>query len=66
MNMIQAKKMNAVTTSTGKKNKTDNIPPLQIALDLIDLPRAINIAEKAVKGILSETEDISKAWVEVS
>ncbi|MFC1983902.1 orotidine 5'-phosphate decarboxylase / HUMPS family protein [Chloroflexota bacterium] len=62
--MVQAKKKNAVATSTGKKNKTGNIPPLQIALDLIDLPRAINIAEEAVKGILSETGDISKAWVE--
>jgi 3-hexulose-6-phosphate synthase/6-phospho-3-hexuloisomerase len=49
---------------TAKKNKTVNIPPVQIALDLIDLPRAIQIAEEAVKGIVSETGDISKAWVE--
>ncbi|MFC1897368.1 orotidine 5'-phosphate decarboxylase / HUMPS family protein [Chloroflexota bacterium] len=62
--MVQAKKKNVVEIPAGKKDKTSNIPPIQIALDLIDLPRAINIAEEAVKGILSETEDISKAWVE--
>ena len=33
-----------------KKGKTGNIPPIQIALDLIDLPRAIKIAEESVKG----------------
>jgi 3-hexulose-6-phosphate synthase/6-phospho-3-hexuloisomerase len=52
------------TKQTAKKVKTDNIPPVQVALDLIDLPRAIQIAEEAVKGIVSETGDISKAWVE--
>jgi len=62
--MVQAKKRNIEETSAAKKMKTDNIPPIQIALDLIDLPRAIKIAEEAVKGILSETGDISKAWVE--
>ncbi|RJR40887.1 MAG: bifunctional hexulose-6-phosphate synthase/ribonuclease regulator [Desulfobacteraceae bacterium] len=41
------------------------IPPIQIALDLLDLPRAIRIAEEAVKGILEETRDDSKAWVEL-
>jgi len=50
--------------STGKKAEKGYIPPIQIALDLIDLPRAIDIAEEAVRGILSETDDISKAWVE--
>jgi len=30
--------------------KYKNIPPVQIALDLIDLPRALQIAEEAVKG----------------
>lgn len=47
-----------------KKNKVE-IPPVQIALDLLDLPRAIQIAREAVKGILAETNgDVSKAWVE--
>jgi 3-hexulose-6-phosphate synthase / 6-phospho-3-hexuloisomerase len=42
-----------------------DIPPVQVALDLIDLPRAIQIAKEAVKGILEETGgDISKAWIE--
>ena len=58
--MSQAK----IKTSTEKKDKTGTIPPVQVALDLIDLPRAIQIAEEAVKGIVSETGDISKAWVE--
>lgn len=49
---------------TENKKATVTIPPVQIALDLIDLPRAIQIAEEAVKGILSETDDISKAWIE--
>jgi len=62
--MVQAKKNIVVETPAGKKTKTGNIPPLQIALDLINLPRAIHIAEEAVKGIISETGDISKAWVE--
>jgi len=44
--------------------KADNLPPVQVALDLIDLPRAIQIAEEAVKGIVAETGDISKAWIE--
>jgi len=51
-------------TPKEKKEKVVNIPPVQVALDLIDLPRAIQIAEEAVKGIVSETGDISKAWVE--
>ncbi len=58
--MSQAK----TKTSTEKKGKTGTIPPVQVALDLIDLPRAIQIAEEAVKGIVSETGDISKAWLE--
>jgi len=62
--MIQVKKEKVVETSTGKKRETSSIPPLQVALDLIDLPRAITIAKEAVKGIISETDDISKAWVE--
>jgi 3-hexulose-6-phosphate synthase / 6-phospho-3-hexuloisomerase len=56
-----------VQTNSKKKDKqakTGAIPPMQVALDLIDLPRALQIAEEAVKGILSETNDISKAWVE--
>jgi 3-hexulose-6-phosphate synthase/6-phospho-3-hexuloisomerase len=47
-----------------KKEETGNLPPIQIALDLIDLPRAIKIAEESVKGILSETGDAAKAWIE--
>ncbi len=62
--MAQVKEKDILETSAGKKDKRSNIPPLQIALDLVDLPRAIQIAEEAVKGILSETGDISKAWVE--
>ncbi len=47
------------------KNDKSDIPPVQVALDLIDLPRAVKIAQEAVKGILDETGgDISKAWVE--
>ncbi|MDD5127347.1 MAG: orotidine 5'-phosphate decarboxylase [Dehalococcoidales bacterium] len=42
-----------------------NLPPIQIALDLIDLPRALKIAEEAVKGIMEETGDASRAWVEI-
>ena len=41
-----------------------NFPPMQVALDLLDLPRALKIAEEAVKGILSVTNDKSKAWIE--
>lgn len=33
-----------------ENNDIANIPPVQIALDLIDLPRALQIAEEAVKG----------------
>ena len=62
--MAQTEAKNKAETPAGKKRKTDNIPPMQIALDLIDLPRAIQIAEEAVKGILAETDDISKAWIE--
>ena len=64
MNIVPANNKKAVATLAGKKDVTGSLPPLQVALDLIDLPRAIQIAEEAVKGILSETEDISKAWVE--
>jgi 3-hexulose-6-phosphate synthase/6-phospho-3-hexuloisomerase len=53
-----------VTSSVGKKTVNNDIPPMQVALDLIDLPRALQIAEEAVKGILSETDDISRAWIE--
>ncbi|MDD4859184.1 MAG: orotidine 5'-phosphate decarboxylase [Dehalococcoidales bacterium] len=51
--------------ATVKKEKTVNLPPIQVALDLLDLPRALQIAEEAVKGILAETNDNSKAWVEI-
>ncbi len=51
--------------TAAKKPGTREIPPMQVALDLVDLPRAIQIAEEAVKGILAETgNDITKAWVE--
>lgn len=51
--------------TAAKKIKAKDLPPMQVALDLVDLPRALQIAEEAVKGILAETDnDISKAWVE--
>jgi len=62
--MAQNKQMNAVETPSRKRESEGSIPPVQIALDLIDLPRAVQIAQEAVKGILSETGDISKAWIE--
>lgn len=34
----------------GNKAGQNNIPPVQIALDLIDLPRALQIAEEAAEG----------------
>ncbi|HTY82189.1 MAG TPA: orotidine 5'-phosphate decarboxylase / HUMPS family protein, partial [Dehalococcoidales bacterium] len=50
---------------TARKPVKVELPPVQVALDLIDLPRALQIAEEAVKGILSENGgDITKAWVE--
>jgi 3-hexulose-6-phosphate synthase / 6-phospho-3-hexuloisomerase len=52
------------TINRSGKPSSNLLPPMQIALDLIDLPRALQIAEEAVKGILSETDDISKAWIE--
>ena len=61
--MVQATNKK-VEKSAKKKAKTGSIPPIQIALDLVDLPRAIQIAGEAVKGIISETDDISKAWIE--
>jgi len=64
MTMVQVKKDKVAKKLAHKKEGTVSIPPVQIALDLIDLPRAISIAKEAVKGILSETGDIAKAWVE--
>jgi 3-hexulose-6-phosphate synthase / 6-phospho-3-hexuloisomerase len=59
----------AVKKNTTKETKTtkavQNLPPMQVALDLLDLPRAIKIAEEAVKGILSVAKgDKSRAWIE--
>jgi 3-hexulose-6-phosphate synthase/6-phospho-3-hexuloisomerase len=52
-------------TGVKKSSQKVELPPVQVALDLIDLPRALQIAREAVKGILDETGgDISKAWVE--
>jgi len=48
----------------GKKDQM-SLPPIQIALDVLDLPRAIKIAEEAVNGILAETGDKSRAWIEI-
>src|SRR3972149_4036842 len=49
----------------GKKSTIANLPPIQVALDLLNLPTALQIAREAVKGILAETDgDISKAWIE--
>ncbi len=51
--------------ATAEKNKIAGLPPIQIALDLLDLPRAIQIAREAVNGILAETDgDISRVWIE--
>lgn len=47
-----------------KRESSGSIPPVQIALDLVDLPRAVQIAREAVAGILSETGDVGKAWIE--
>ena len=49
-----------------KSSKTNNnLPPMQVALDLLDLPRAIKIAQEAIKGILSVNGgDKSRAWIE--
>ena len=59
------KNISTQSRSNVKQPAKNEIPPMQVALDLIDLPRAIQIAEEAVKGILAETDnDISKAWVE--
>ena len=55
---------NSKTGTDKKRSSKGAFPPMQVALDLIDLPRALQIAEEAVKGILSVTGDISKAWIE--
>ncbi len=57
--MVQMKEAKA------PKNGIAILPPIQIALDVVDLPRALQIAEEAVKGILEETGDATKAWVEL-
>jgi 3-hexulose-6-phosphate synthase/6-phospho-3-hexuloisomerase len=62
--MVQVNNKTAAETSADRKANRGSLPPIQVALDLIDLPRAIQIAEEAVKGIISETDDISKAWIE--
>ena len=62
--MPQTHRKTRLEPPTQKRDKSFTIPPLQIALDLIDLPRAVQIAREAVKGILAETSDISKAWIE--
>jgi 3-hexulose-6-phosphate synthase/6-phospho-3-hexuloisomerase len=62
--MVQVNNKTAAETSADRKANRGGLPPIQVALDLIDLPRAIQIAEEAVKGIISETDDISKAWIE--
>ena len=63
--MVQKKQKTSAKVSIRNSAKRPAIPPVQIALDLVDLPRALRIAEEAVKGILSETGgDISRAWIE--
>ncbi len=62
--MVQTNKKEPSAAPAGRKIKKTSFPPLQVALDLVDLPRAIQIAEEAVRGILAETDDISKAWIE--
>jgi len=56
-----AAKTKDTKAKTGVKS---SFPPMQVALDLLDLPRAVKIAEEAVKGILSVTHDKSKVWIE--
>jgi 3-hexulose-6-phosphate synthase/6-phospho-3-hexuloisomerase len=50
--------------ANGNTNAKPGFPPMQVALDLLDLPRAVKIAQEAVKGILSVVDDKSKAWIE--
>ena len=48
-----------------EKDIIAKLPPVQVALDLLNLPTALQIAREAVAGILAETGgDISKAWIE--
>ncbi len=62
--MAQNRQTSTAESPSRKKELETSIPPIQVALDLIDLPRAVQIAQEAVQGILSETGDISKAWIE--
>jgi 3-hexulose-6-phosphate synthase/6-phospho-3-hexuloisomerase len=62
--MIETKGKSTAAVMDIRNNQTADIPPIQVALDLVDLPRAVKIAEEAVRGILAETGDISKAWIE--
>ena len=62
--MVQIKERNTTERPGGRKIKPGYVPPMQVALDLVDLPRAIQIAEEAVRGILAVTNDISRAWIE--
>jgi 3-hexulose-6-phosphate synthase/6-phospho-3-hexuloisomerase len=60
--MVQAaKKKVAETLAQTKVKKSLKIPPVQVALDLINLPRALQIAEEAVQGILAEG---GTPWIE--
>ena len=45
-----------VQTISPKKSMMREIPPVQVALDLMNLPRAIQIAEESVKGGVSWIE----------
>jgi hypothetical protein len=62
--MVLVKEKNEKEIKAVKRGQAHQIPPMQVALDLVDLPRAIKIAEEAVKGILSVSGDIAAAWVE--
>lgn len=62
--MVRKKHMKSTDSFSPTMKPEGAFPPLQIALDLIDLPRALQIAREAVKGIVSASGDISKAWIE--
>lgn len=48
-----------------KRKDREFLPIIQIALDLIDLPRAVKIAEEAIKGIIEETGNEIRVWLEI-
>jgi 3-keto-L-gulonate-6-phosphate decarboxylase len=47
--MPQTRRKTRLEQSPQKRNRSGTIPPVQIALDLIDLPRAIQIARETAQ-----------------